>query len=552
MLQALSIRNVVLIDRLDLTFQAGFSVLTGETGAGKSILLDALGLALGARATSQLIRKGADQTSVTAEFALHADHPVFEMLGEHDIEHDGSLLLRRTLTLDGRTRAFINDQPVSLALLASVGSRLVEIHGQFDQLLNPSTHRAYLDLFAGLGPQQQALAVLYADYRAAKEALESAEEALAKSTTDEAYVRHCLDELDRTAPLENEEEQLLEKRGFLQHRARLLEALTKALQYLRGERGAEGALTSAYKHVAKATSIKPDDLTAPLETLDRLIVEVHEMTEALETVFYNLGGDGESLEEIEGRLYALRDLARKHQCAVTDLPAKQAAFAAQLALIDNSGPELAALRRTRDAAGIAYQAGAEALSAARRAGAEALSQTLVQELPSLKLERAAFEVRVDPVGEAQWGPSGSDHVEFMVSLNPGLAPGSIAKIASGGERSRLMLAMKVLLARESAVPTLIFDEIDAGVGGAVSTAIGERLHRLGEHLQVFAITHAPQVSALADHHYRVQKAVNDEAVVTTVVPLDQDERREEVARMLAGDAVTDEARAAADRLRRSA
>jgi DNA repair protein RecN (Recombination protein N) len=548
MLLGLTIRDVVLIDRLDLAFHAGLCVLTGETGAGKSILLDALGLALGMRAESGLVRQGADQAVVTAEFALTQDHPALALLAETGIAVEGErLVLRRVVNADGRSRAFIDDQPASIGLLRQLGETLVEIQGQFEQqgLLDPATHRQALDAYGGYRAETTALAEAWRRWRAIAAERADAEAQLARARADEDYLRHAQAELDALEPKPGEEASLADERALLMNREKLIEALDAALAELAGERGGERALNAAERQLERLRDRAGGRLDAALAALERAQVETREAVAQLEAAARGIGRDQASLETIEERLFALRALARKHGVTPEDLPQLRAGIAARIAALDDGGDRLRQLMRREVEARQAYLATAETLGKKRRQAAKALDVAVMRELPPLKLEKARFQTVLTPLAEADWGEHGSERVHFEVATNPGAAPGPLARIASGGELSRFMLALKVVLARTSPVPTLVFDEVDSGIGGAVAAAVGERLHRLGQELQVLVVTHSPQVAARGTHHWRVEKRQAQQKTLTRVAELSAEERREEIARMLSGSAITAEARAAA-------
>ncbi|MEQ8817158.1 MAG: DNA repair protein RecN [Thalassobaculum sp.] len=552
MLAALAIRDVVLIDRLDLAFAPALSVLTGETGAGKSILLDALGLALGARADSGLVRHGREQASVTAEFDPPPGHAVDAILAEADLEpRDGPLILRRVVTADGRSRAYVNDQPTSVALLRRLGDALVEIQGQFDQrgLMDPATHRETLDAFAGLGTQAGTVRTAWGAWRDAVSRHAEARAALEKARADEDWLRHAVDELDRLAPSEGEEQRLSDTRAVLANAEAVLSAMNAAADALAGEdAGADSAVAQAQRALDRVADRAGGRLAAAAAALDRAAAEIQEAVAELQSAADDIEADSGRLVEIDDRLHALRDLARKHGIEPDDLPALHRALVDRLASLDAEGGGLSALAEAERRSRAAYLAAAEALSAGRGKAAGRLDKAIAVELPPLKLEKARFETAVERLDEARWGPDGLDAVGFRVATNPGTPPGALNRIASGGELSRFLLALKVVLAESSTVPTLVFDEVDSGVGGAVAAAVGDRLARLAGRLQVLVVTHSPQVAAQGVHHWHVEKRVAGEAVTTSVAALDSAARREEIARMLSGAAVTAEARAAADSL----
>jgi DNA repair protein RecN (Recombination protein N) len=550
MLLNLSIRDVVLIDRLDLEINPGLSVLTGETGAGKSILLDALGLALGGRADALLLRPGARQAAVSAEFAVEADHAVRALLEEQGLPNDGNVILRRQLGADGRSRAFVNDQPVGVALLRRIGESLVEIEGQFEQqrLLDSANHRAMLDAFGGLAEQAAQVRDSWRRWRAAATARAEAEAALARARRDEEYLRHAVAELMEMDPKPGEEAELAETRRLLSSREKLLEAAHAAFDELTGERGADGRIMAAQRRLDRIAD-KAGELTAPVTAaLDRAAAELADAADRLRRLVNDPELAPHRLAQIEERLFALRDLARKHGLPVDALAGHGAKLAAQLAALDDQSGRLARLAQEETAARQAYVTAADELSKARAKAARRLDSAVNSELAPLKLDRARFATRLEALPDAEWGEHGRERVVFEVTTNPGMPPGPLAKIASGGELSRFLLALKVVLAEADPVPTLIFDEVDSGVGGATAAAVGERLARLGRQLQVLVVTHSPQVAARTDQHWRVEKATAGKGAVTRLAVLDAEGRREEIARMLSGASITDEARAAADRL----
>ncbi|MBI3496567.1 MAG: DNA repair protein RecN [Proteobacteria bacterium] len=550
MLIELSIRDFVLIDRLDLAPAAGLCVLTGETGAGKSILLDALGLALGARAESRLVRPGAASATVSAGFAVAGDHPARALIAAAGMEDEDALVLRRTLGADGRTRAFINDQPVSVNLLRQVGDSLVEIQGQFDErgLLDASTHRGLLDAFAGLLEDAKAVAARHAAWRMSDAALAEAKAEAEKAAAEAASLRQSVSELEGLAPKPGEEAGLVARRSMLMHAEKLVEAINAALEDLAGERGAERALGSAQRSLARVAALAAGLLDPAAAGLERAMAELAEALRLLQRAGSGIDLDSGRLAEIDDRLFALRDQARKHGIGVDALAARADSLKQRLAHLEASDARLKTLAAEAVGARTHYCSVAESLSAARLAAARRLDKRVAGELPPLKLERARFRTRIERLGEPDWGPAGIERIVFEVSTNPGSEPGPLAKVASGGELARFMLALKVVLAAAAPVPTLIFDEVDAGVGGAVADAVGERLARLASELQVLVVTHSPQVTARAQHHWLVTKELVGRAALTRVAPLDEAERREELARMLSGATVTDAARAAASDL----
>ncbi len=548
MLVSLEIRDVVLIDRLVLRFQPGLSALTGETGAGKSILLDALGLVLGARGDSGLLRNGASQAVVTASFDLPPSHPVMALLRANDMPDDEGLILRRTLTADGRSRAAVNDQSVSIGLLRQIGGQLVDIHGQFDQhgLLDPTTHGPLLDAFGEHLPMLGATASAHAAWRAAEAALADAEATAARARADEEELRQTAKELRDLSPEVGEETELAARRSDLQHRDRLGEALTSALSE------SEEAVT----RIAQAMRVLgrlPLSLSAGVEpataALDRAAVELGDGAKLLEGRLAALRADGGNLEQVEERLYNIRASARRLRVTPDDLPDLLVKTEAALATLEDGAALLPRLQAAADSARAAYRKAADTLHQARLKTAKRLDLAVAEELAPLKLERARFRTVVASAEDpAEWRRDGADRVAFEIATNPGATPAPLAKVLSGGELNRVMLALQVILSGAGAIPTLVFDEVDSGIGGAVAAAVGDRLARLGQRTQVLVVTHSPQVAARADAHWRVSKSVDATAALTLVEPLNQEERREEIARMLSGASVTDAARAAASDL----
>jgi DNA repair protein RecN (Recombination protein N) len=552
MLATLSIRDFVLIEKLDLDFAhgSGLGALTGETGAGKSILIDALGLALGARAESGAVRRGATQASIAASFDLPRDHPARSILADQGFDGDDVLTLRRMIGADGRGRAFVNDQPASVALLRRLGDTLVEIQGQMEQhgLLDTATHRGSLDAFAGLEKQAAAVASAWTTWRTAGQAYADAQVTAEAARRDEEFLRHAVKELDSLAPKADDEETLAGERQSMRAGSALGEAVSQALAELEQGRGAVASLRTAHRLVERNADKANGRLDAPLAALDRALSEATEAQAQLEMARDALEFDPARLEKIEERLFALRALARKHNVAVAGLAALSEKFAAHLAALDDGEAGLKKLAAAAKAARAAYSAASEALAAARRKGAAKLDKSLAAELGPLKLERAKFVTEVAALPEAEWSAAGTDRVQFTVSTNPGAPPAPIARIASGGELSRFLLALKVCLAKVGDAPTIVFDEVDSGIGGATAAAVGERLKRLAKDVQVLVVTHSPQVAAVADRHWLIRKTTTRTAASTDVVALDAQGRREEIARMLSGAEVTVEARAAADRL----
>ena len=554
MLTSLSIRDVVLIERLDLAFGEGLTVLTGETGAGKSILLDSLGLALGARADQGLVRLGAEQASVAACFALPVNHAATMLLAEQGVEAEDEMVLRRVVGKDGRSRATINDQPVSVGLLRRVATLLVEVQGQHDQmgLADPAGHAALLDLFANAPGERQAVAKSWATLRQARDALEDARAIIAEAAREEDWLRHATEELGDLAPEEGEEDRLATERQRLQQGERRAEAIASAMAEIaprdRRNGGPAAALRAAARALQRLGPAESNQAAPAMAALDRAEDALAEAEQLLERLAMEAEADPRELERTEERLFALRAAARKHNIPVVELPALLAKLRTRLAALESGTLEIARLEEAEATARVNYAGAAAALSKTRLAAADRLARAVMRELPPLKLDRARFVAEVLPLDEAKWGGSGADIVRFLIATNPGQSPGALDRVASGGELSRLMLALKVVLSSRSTVPTLVFDEVDSGVGGATAAAVGERLARVAEDVQVLVVTHSPQVAARGTAHLRVSKLAAKDRVQTSVSPLDGRARREEIARMLAGETVTEAARAAADSL----
>ncbi|TBN41101.1 DNA repair protein RecN [Paracoccus subflavus] len=542
MLRSLDIRDMLLIDRLELTFGPGLNVLTGETGAGKSILLDCLGFVLGWRGRADLVRQGAQQGEVTAVFDLPAAHPARAVLADAGIElDDDDLILRRVNGGDGRKTGYVNDRRVSGEVLRQLSETLVELHGQHDDrgLLNPRGHRALLDAFGAidLGPLRAA----WSARRTARRDLDEAEARLAAARAEEDFLRHAVAELDQLSPEAGEEAVLDTRRRAMQGAIRIREDVARALKMLGGD-GAEGAMLDATRWLEGAADRAEGRLDEPLAALSRAMVELGEAHRGVEDALSALDVDPSRLEATEERLFALRALARKHNVLADDLAGLADDLRARLGRIDAGEAQIAALRKQVEASEAAYDAAAAAVTAARTNAAAALDRAVTAELAPLKMERAVFQTLVTP-GEP--GPDGRDDVAFTVATNPGTPSGALDKIASGGELSRFLLALKVCLARGNDALVLIFDEIDRGVGGATADAVGRRLKRLSEDAQVLVVTHSPQVAALGANHFRVAKSVQDDMTTSTVTALDPGQRVDEIARMLSGDRITEAATGAA-------
>ena len=549
MLTGLSIRDVVLIESLDLEFGPGLGVLTGETGAGKSILLDALGLALGARADSGLVRQGQAQAVVTVSFDLPGDHPARDLLRDNGLEGepDEPLVVRRIVRADGGSRALVNDQSASVALVRELGALLVEVHGQHDDrgLLNPRGHRALLDSFGRIDAAAAERA--YRAWGEAEAALARARDDLEAASRDREWLDHAVAELTRLAAEPGEEAALAGLRSDMQKGARLAEDIAAIGQLLDGSEGGLSLCRQAARRLDRIAG-EHDRLAEALEALDRALAEASEAEDRLEAAAAALAYDPARLEEAETRLFEIRAVARKHRVDPDALPALAEELAAKLAALESGEKNLAALeRRVRDGRA-AYVAEAERLTGLRAAAAARLDSAVERELAPLKLDSARFRTLVEPLAEAQWAARGRDRVEFEVSTNPGAPFAPLTRIASGGELARFILALKVALAERGDARTMIFDEIDRGVGGAVASAVGERLHRLAENAQLLVVTHSPQVAARGSTHLLIEKSHAGLVTRTSVQTLDEARRREEIARMLSGAQVTDEARAQASRL----
>ena len=553
MLTHLSIRDVVIVDKLDVDFASGLCVLTGETGAGKSIVLDALGLALGGRADAGLIRAGADKLTVTASFTLARKHPVFALLAEQDIALEDDIVLRRVVGSDGRSRAFINDQPVSVGLLRDVGALLVEVHGQFEShgLLDPATHIAALDAYRRVKSRddsEAACAAAWVTWRDASAALKHAQDTLSGALAEEETLRHHVKELSTLAPKPGEEQDLTATRAMMRHGEQIMKAMTEARTAIAENSDVEAALRGALTRISRVSAQAGGRLDALCLALDRAAIEAGEALRELDRSFATIDADPAALERAEERLFALKAVARKHGTTVDALADTLTLLKSRLAAVDHGAEDVKRLAAAEKSARMTYSQAAQTLSLARQDAARTLDKLVAKELAPLKLDKATFRTVVAAKPESAWNESGMDKVAFEISTNPGLPPGPLDKIASGGELARFMLALKVVLAGSQERAALIFDEVDAGISGATANAVGERLARLAKTVQVLVVTHAPQVAARGDNHWRVSKATRSGQTTTKVEHLTTAARREEIARMLAGEKITDEARAAADSL----
>lgn len=551
MLQSLSIRNVVLIDKLDLDFRNGLSVLTGETGAGKSILLDSLGLVLGNRAETSLIRLGEDKLSVTANFDLPPlSCPFYELLSENELECEGEVIIKRTLSRDGKGKIFINDQAISVKLLKDIGKFLVEVHGQFDNqgLLNPANHLSVLDAYGDYSALLSDIKNKFHTYKQAKNARAKAEADILKAKQDEENLRHWVKELEAAKTYAGEEVELSQRRFELMNAEKIIESLSYAYNVLTQSNDVQGSIRHAQAAMDKANVHVEGKYDEIIATLDRALIETNEAISQIENASENISMNTNELENIESRLFMLKGLARKHQVSIDELEQVLNNFQAQLSSIELGEEGIENLRKSEQAARLDYIKVANELSLKRTQTALKLDKNVMAELPPLKMEKAKFITQLQKLDETSWSENGFDEVAFTVATNPNSPQGPINKIASGGELARFMLALKVNLAQSSNVSAMIFDEVDAGVGGATAQAVGERLARLAGEVQVMVVTHSPQVASRGNNHFKVEKSTTNNITTTSVYELSASERNEEIARMLAGEVITDEARAAAKAL----
>ena len=547
MLKSLSIRNVVLIDKLDLDFQNGFSVLSGETGAGKSILLDSVGLLLGKRAEVGMIRSGCDKLSVCGSFEI-ADKKgeLAALCAEYDLDFDHEIIIKRTLNQDGKGKIFFNDQPITQKHLKEIGGYLVEIHGQFDNqgLLNPATHLSVLDNYGAYPEKIAAMKAAFAVYKKAKDDRVNAEAKIAQAKADEENLRHWVDEFQKMQPRENEPEELEEKRRQMMNAEKILENLDTAYKAM-VQGGVQSSLRQAQAAISRVNALLNGKFDNIYALLDTALVNADEASEEIETASNEVSLNQNELDAVEERLFALKALARKHNTTVEELPQVWAQMEDSLQNLTRGEENIEILCKLEEAAYKDYVKKATEVSQARLAAALRLDGKIQAELPDLKMEKARFMTQISTKPENLWNENGRDEVCFMVSTNPNTPYGSISKIASGGELARFMLALKVNLAQSSQVETMIFDEVDTGIGGATAQAVGEKLAKLGEQVQVLVVTHSPQVAAQSKYHYKVEKTTVDNVTTTSLRELSAAEKTEEVARMLSGEHITDEARAAA-------
>ncbi len=549
MLVRLSIRDIVLIERLDIDFAAGLSVLTGETGAGKSILLDALSLALGARGDASLVRHGAAQGQVSAVFDVPKNHPARAILTENALDADGDIILRRVQTADGRTRVFVNDQPSSVALMRDVGRALVELHGQHDEraLVDPAAHRELLDAFGGHAGEVDNVGKAWRLWRDCEQQLSRHRARVQAAAREADYQRASVAELSRLDPQPGEEAELAGARTAMMRAEKVAAEIKDAEDVLSGQNSPLPQLASLLRRLQRKSAEAPGLLDEVMKSLDEALIHLDAAQSGVAAALRATEFDPQRLERAEERLFALRAAARKFSVGVDDLAGARDTMAADLADLDAGEEKLAAFEKQTAAARDAYDRAAARLTELRLAAATKLQRAVMSELPALKLDRAEFLVQIATERDSR-AESGIDQVEFWVRTNPGTRPGPMMKVASGGELSRFLLALKVALADRGSAPTLVFDEIDTGVGGAVADAIGQRLARLSERVQVLSVTHAPQVAARAATHFLIAKSGGKKSVSTGVAEMDRAGRQEELARMLAGASITEEARAAAARL----
>lgn len=549
MLKSLSIRNVVLIDKLDIDFSKGFSVLSGETGAGKSILLDSVGLLLGRRAEAGMIRHGCDKLVVAGCFEVQdTDGSIAKLCADNDIDFNREILIKRSLDTNGKSKIFFNDEPVTLKFLKEVAAYLVEIHGQFDNqgLLNPVTHREVLDHYGDYAKDLEKLHTSWYVYKNAAALLEQAEEQYAAAQQDEENLRHWVDEFNKVKPRENELVDLEDKRRQMMNAEKILENLNAAGQALNSvPQSVSSYLRQAQTAVARVNVLLNDKYATLYEVLDTALINVTEAEEEIAAAVNNVSLNQNDLDSIEERLFKLKSLARKHQTTVEELPQLWHDMEQRLVSLSSGAENLQKLRDDCIAAKHKYMEIAQQVSRLRKATALTLDAKICAELPDLKMDKARFMTKIEAKPESAWNENGIDDVCFLVTTNPGQPWGQLSKIASGGELARFMLAIKVNLAQTSQIETMIFDEVDTGVGGATAQAVGEKLAKLGQNVQVLVVTHSPQVAAQSGYHFKVEKRTADDVTTTTIKQLNEFEKREEIARMLSGEQISDEARAAA-------
>lgn len=548
MLKSLSIRNVVLIEKLDLEFSAGLCVFSGETGAGKSILLDSLGLLLGSRSETGLIRNDADKLIVSGVFEFaDKNNPFFEICRQNELDTEDEIIIKRSISRDGKSKILLNDQPITLRLLKQLGGFLAEIHGQFDNqgLLDSTTHIDVLDAFGGLDSALKNLVISWQAYQNTEKKLRQARQTFFEASRDEETLRHWVDELEKAQVQKGEEFELNRQRQEIMHTAKLLENLNTAYESLQGKNIAS-FIQKAQSALARVNQLTENRYENIAEMLETGLIQIDEAISAIENSSSEISMNAVEADSIEERLFALKALARKHQVMIDDLPQVLENLRMQLSQIDNNGQQIIELEKAAAALKSDYLQQAKAIRSKRHETAAALNQAVMAELPPLKMERATFAVELKDLPENEWNGKGIDAVCFTVATNPNSPQGALNKIASGGELARFMLALKVNLAQKSSVETLIFDEVDSGIGGATAQAVGERLAKLAKHVQVMVVTHSPQVAAFSQEHFKVNKTTSDNQTTTAVTRLEACDKKEEIARMLSGEKITDEARAAAD------
>ena len=550
MLKSLSVRNVVLIDKLDLDFSDGLSVFSGETGAGKSILLDSLGFILGNRAETSLIRSGEEKLSVSAVFEINdKNNPFYKVCAENDLEIEGEIIIKRSLTKDGKSKIFINDQIITQRLLKELGSYLIEIHGQFDNqgLLNPATHLSVLDNFGGYKKEIIDMETSYHEYKDILNKLEKAKADFLKNSKDEENITHWVKELEQANIHAGEFEQLNKKRFASMNAEKIIENLNIAYNFLQGKDIAS-LLQKSQNAINKINQLSENKFNDISNLLDAILIDFDEVVHQIELASREINHNEQEAENIEERIFLLKDLARKHQCDVDDLHLVLENFKNKLASISISGENIDALNKQLVSAKNEYIKKANIVRELRKKAATDLDTNVMKELHPLKMERAKFVTNIKSLEETGWSANGMDNVYFSVATNANSEQGPLNKIASGGELSRFMLALKVNLAQKSNIETLIFDEVDAGIGGATAQAVGERLSKLSGSVQVLVVTHSPQVAGFSKNHFKVSKSTTNDITTTSVVSLSDIQKQEEIARMLSGDEITDEARAAAKKL----
>ena len=548
MLESLSVRNFVLIEKLDVDFTSGFTILSGETGAGKSILLGALGLVMGNRADVDLIRSGTDKLSVTATFsAPQKESPINTIAKENDIEIDGSIIIKRSLNADGKSKIFINDQPISLKLLKEFASELVEIHGQFDNqgLLNQANHIEILDNYGKYFQKIEQVRDFYNQYKQATQNRIKALQQLEQSKQEENNLKAWVDELQKLKPISGEEEDLGKRRAEIMNSEKIIESFNLAYSSLMREFDIFASLRRAEGAISRINNLLDNKYSNIAETLEQAVINLDESVRQIEDASANLNYNANEADQIEQRLFALRAAARKHQVSADELPQKLQEMQEKLAAIENGEDNLISLTKIEEKTRLQYLTAAKELSEKRKQAANLLDKKVMKELPPLKMEKAKFVTTIEELPENQWNSSGIDNISFTVSTNPNSPQGPLNKIASGGELARFMLALKVNLAAENEQKTMIFDEVDSGIGGATAEAVGTRLRDLAKKAQVLVVTHSPQVAACGQNHFKVFKQTQNNITTTYIKLLSAKEREEEIARMLAGEKISDEARAAA-------